>query len=160
MRAYADRSFLVKLLTREPGSDAAVAEYRRLRLPRLFFVRLHAFEVENAVRQKAFHQRRSAPSDRRAQVTREKEASLARLQQMLDRCLLIEVETDWEDTVRHARSLSQRHTEAKGARTLDLLHVAFALELNCELFLTTDRCQGQVAGAEGMEVTTVPDEDG
>lgn len=158
MRAYADSSFLVKLLAREAGSDAAVAEYRRLRLPRLFFVPLHALEVENAIRQKAFHQRRSLPSGERAQVTREKAAALARLQRMLERSLLIEVAADWEDTVRHARSLSERHTDSTGARTLDLLHVEFALELNCELFLTTDECQGQVAKAEGMKVVAVADE--
>jgi len=158
MRTYADSSFLVKLLAREAGSDAAVAEYRRLRLPRLFFVPLHALEVENAIRQKAFHQRRSLPSGQRTQVTREKSAALARLQRMLVRSLLIDVAADWEDTIRQARSLSEKHAESTGARSLDLLHVAFALELNCELFLTTDECQGQVAKAEGLKVVTVADE--
>ena len=35
MRAYADSSFLVKLISSEPGTEAAIAEYRRLGLPRL-----------------------------------------------------------------------------------------------------------------------------
>ena len=158
MRVYADSSFLVKLLAREAGSEGAVAEYRRLRLPRLFFVTLHALEVENAIRQKAFHQRRSLPSGERAQAAREKSAALARLQRMLERSLLIEVASDWEDAVRHARGLSERHTESTGARCLDLLHIAFALELNCEVFLTTDECQGQVAKEEGLKVVTIAED--
>ena len=45
LRAYADSSFLVKLLARESGSERAVAEYRRLRLPRLFYLPLHSLEA-------------------------------------------------------------------------------------------------------------------
>ncbi len=157
MRAYADSSFLVKLLAREGGSEAAVAAYRRLRLPRFFFVPLHALEVENAIRQKAFQSRRALPPGERARVGREKTVTEARLQQMLERGLLIDVTADWEETVWKARSLSAKHTESTGARCLDLLHVAFALVLNCELFLTADQCQGQVAKAEGLKVVTVSD---
>lgn len=43
-----------------------MAEHRRSRLPRLFLVPLQALEVENALRQQAFHQRRSPPADERA----------------------------------------------------------------------------------------------
>jgi predicted nucleic acid-binding protein len=141
----------------ESGSEAAVAEYRRLRLPRLFFVPLHALEVENAIRQKAFHQRRSLPAGERGHVQREKAAVLARLQRMLERGLLLDVAADWEDAVRRARELSQEHAESTGARSLDLLHVAFSLQLNSELFLTTDNCQGEVAKAEGLKIVTVAD---
>ena len=158
MRTYADTSFIVKLLARETGSEAAVAEYRRLRLPRLFYVPLHALEVENAIRQKAFQQRRALPSGERAQVAREKTAALARLQRMLERNLLVEVAADWDDAVRRARALSETLTESTGARSLDLLHVAFALELNCELFLTTDASQGRIAKEQGLTVVTVADE--
>ena len=57
MKAYADTSFLVKLVTREPGSQEAMAEFRRLGLPRLIFLPLHGLEAANAVRQRAFHLR-------------------------------------------------------------------------------------------------------
>ena len=40
----------------------------------------------------------------------------------------------------------------------DLLHVALALELECEAFLTTDRIQGTLARAEGLDVTVSADE--
>jgi predicted nucleic acid-binding protein len=157
LRTYADTSFLVKLIARESGSEAAVAEYRRFRLPRLFYLPLHALEVENAARQKAFHQRRTLPSGERAHVAREKTAVLSRLKSMLEHNQFIEVAADWEKAVSRARELSQKHTESLGARSLDLLHIAFALELQCELFFTADLCQGQVARAEGLKVVTVSD---
>jgi len=159
VRTYADTSFLVKLLKNEPGSESAVAEYRRLGLPRLFYVPLHALELENAARQKAFHERRSLPSGARGQVARERAAVLSRLGQMLKRNQFSEVAADWEDAIRLARALSARHTDSTGARSLDLLHVAFALDLECELFLTTDKCQGQIARAEGLRVVAVADAD-
>ncbi len=158
MRTYADSSFLVKLLAREFGSEAAVAEYRRLRLPRLFYVPLHALEVENAIRQQVFQRRHSLARVARAALASEGTAALARLQRMLDRQLLIEVSADWDETVQRARSLSAKYTESLGARSLDLLHVAFALELSSELFLTTDNGQAQVAKAEGIKVLSLPDE--
>lgn len=159
MRSYADTSFLVKLLANEPGSEAAVAEYRRLGLPRLFYLPLHALEVENATHQKAFHQRRTLSPGARGQVARETVAALSRLRQMLERNQFSEVAADWEDAVCRARALSAQHTETTGARSLDLLHVAFALDLECELFLTTDKCQGLIARAEGLLVVTVADAD-
>jgi predicted nucleic acid-binding protein len=159
LRSYADTSFLVKLLANEAGSQEAVSEYRRLGLPRLFFLPLHALELENAARQRAFHQRRTLSSGARSRIAREQAAVLSRLRQMLDRNQFSEVAAEWEEAVRRARALSARHTESTGARSLDLLHVAFALELECELFLTTDKCQGRIARAEGLQVITVPDTD-
>jgi len=47
------------------------------------------------------------------------------------------------------------HTERLGARAIDLLHVASALELESEVFLTTDDRQAQLAKAEGLKIVTV-----
>jgi hypothetical protein len=60
MRAYADSSFILRLVTAEAGTEQAVAEYRRLGRPALFYLPLHALEVENAIRQRAFHERQLA----------------------------------------------------------------------------------------------------
>jgi predicted nucleic acid-binding protein len=51
-----------------------------------------------------------------------------------------------------AKALSERHTELLGCRGFDLLHVALAVELECEAFLTSDRIQGALARAEGLDV--------
>ena len=154
MRAYADSSFLVKLVSREPDSAAAMAEYRRLDYPPLFFLPLHALEVRNAILQRAFHQRRSAAKDERRQIAREKAAAQFRLEHLLQRRAFVDVAADWEIAVSRARQLSDAHTERTGARSYDLLHVAFALELECEVFFTADERQAKIAKAEGLKVVT------
>jgi predicted nucleic acid-binding protein len=152
MRAYADTSFLVKLLTQEPGTKAAVADYRRLGRPPVFFLPLHHLEVSNAIRQRAFHQRHTTPSCDRSAIKRERDTSLALLQMYISRRAFIEVSYDMDTAIEAARSLSEKHTERLGCRGFDLLHVALALELECEAFLTSDRIQSALARAEGLDV--------
>jgi predicted nucleic acid-binding protein len=62
------------------------------------------------------------------------------------------VETDvlWRATLRRASQLSRAHTPALGCRTLDVLHVATALELGLRNFVTFDSRQGQMARAAGL----------
>lgn len=156
MRTYADTSFLVKLLSREPGGAEAVAEYRRMGRPRLFYLRLHALEVENAIRQRAFHERRVRPSGERGQIVHERDTALARVHQLLKRGALEEVTVEMDLALDRARELSARHTEKTGARAIDLLHVACALVLETEVFVTSDQRQASLAIAEGLQVTLVP----
>ena len=158
MRAYGDSSFLAKLVSPEGGSEAARAEYRRLDLPPLFCLPLHALEVENAIQQRAFFQRRSVPAGQRAAIARERVAASARLRQMVNRGAFRETPAEWDEAVRRARALSARHTENNGARAYDLLHVAFALELEAEKFLTSDERQAAVAKAEGLRVIFVKED--
>ncbi|MGB7283280.1 MAG: type II toxin-antitoxin system VapC family toxin [Candidatus Acidiferrum sp.] len=54
----------------------------------------------------------------------------------------------WERAV----ILSRRHGATLGARTLDVLHVASALVLKPDVFLTFDKRQSQIAKAEGLRV--------
>src|SRR5579859_1894137 len=153
MRAYADTSFLVKLLTHEPGTAAAVDLYRKLGRPPLFFLPLHGLEVANAIRQRAFHQRHATASSARTAIKRERDSSLALLQKFIARRAFIEVTADMDAALEAARGLSEKRTERLGCRGFDLLHVALALELECEAFLTSDRIQGALARAAGLAVT-------
>ena len=155
MRTYADSSFILRLLTGEADSPQVIAEYRRLGAPKLFFLPLHALEVRNAILQRAFHQRRSAAAGERAQVARERDAALARLELLLTRRALLDVALDLDAVIARAAKLSGAHTERIGARAIDLLHVAGALTLESEQFLTTDARQTQLAKSEGMKVVMV-----
>jgi predicted nucleic acid-binding protein len=157
MRAYADTSFLVRLVAMEPGSEEAMAEFRRLDFPPLFFLPLHGLEVTNAIRHRAFHLRRSAGSRQRAAIARERDAALARIERWVGRGWLVEAVADCDEALLRARKLSERHTERLGCRGFDLLHVALAFELECEAFLTADRVQGALARAEGLDVTVSPE---
>lgn len=156
MRVYADTSFLVKLLSEEPGSPQAVAEYRRLNRPRLFYLPLHGLEVENAIRHRAFHETRVRPSSQRGHIVQERDAALARVHQFLKRGALAEITLDMELAMDRARQLSAAHTEKTGARAIDLLHVACALLLESEAFLTSDQRQAAIARAEGLTATLAP----
>ncbi len=159
MRAYADSSFLVKLVSEEPGAAEAVAEYRRLQRPRLCYLPLHALEVENAIRHRAFHERRIRPAGERAQISRERDAALARVSQYVKRGAWDEILLDMDVAFSRARQLSSAYTDRFGARAIDLLHVACALLLESELFLTADQRQADVAKAEGLRVTFLPTSD-
>ncbi|MCF6313034.1 MAG: hypothetical protein L3J39_11335 [Verrucomicrobiales bacterium] len=59
---------------------------------------------------------------------------------------------DWADVHQIAERLSHQHTEAKGHRFADILHVATALHLGSLHFLTFDAKQKLLAEAEGMIV--------
>lgn len=127
--------------------------FRRLGFPPLFFLPLHALEVTNAIRQRAFYLRRSLGSGQRQSIARERDAGLARIDRWVARGWLLEVATDCDAGLLRARALSERHTERIGCRGFDLLHVALALELKCEAFLTADHVQGDLARAEGLAVS-------
>jgi predicted nucleic acid-binding protein len=155
VRTYADSSFILRLVTGEINSPETIAEYRRVGSPKLFFPPLHALEVRNAILQRAFHQRRSISSGQRQHVARERDAALARLERLLARGALLDVTLDMEAAMTRAANLSTAHTERLGARAIDLLHVAGALTLESELFLTTDARQAHLAKAEGLKVVQV-----
>ena len=155
MRTYADSSFILRLVTGEAGSLETIAEYRRLGSPKLFHLPLHALEVQNAIQQRAFHQRRSLSSGERQHVARERDAALARVERLVARRALLEVTLDMDAAFARAAILSAAHTERLGARAIDLLHVACALALDSEMFLTADARQARLAKAEGLEVVSI-----
>ena len=59
---------------------------------------------------------------------------------------------DWPSVFRRAHRLSRRHAATLAVRSLDLLHVALALQMNAGEFLTFDDRQSQTAKAEGLAV--------
>jgi predicted nucleic acid-binding protein len=152
MRVYADTSFLVRLLTEEPGTERAMADYHRLGRPAIFYLPLHSLEVENAIRQRAFHLQRTAPARERRAIKRELETAFGIIAKFIARQVLIQSSVDLDKAIEAARSLSTKHTERLGCRGFDLLHVAAALELECEVFLTADDIQRSLARAEGLDV--------
>ena len=151
MRVYADSSFILRVLLGEPGAEEGKAHYQSLRRPSLFYLPLHALEVENSIRQRAFHERRVLPSNARGKIRRECEAALSRLGKFVSSGMLKEVLVDMELVTERARQLSAAHTDRLGTRAIDLLHVACALLLESEVFLTFDQRQYELAKAEGLK---------
>jgi predicted nucleic acid-binding protein len=64
---------------------------------------------------------------------------------------LLQAEILWRAALNRAAELSQAHTPKLGTRTLDVLHVACALELKTRHFLTFDSRQQQLATAVGLK---------
>lgn len=64
---------------------------------------------------------------------------------------LWKVPLDLYATVERAESLSARHAQRFLSRSLDLLHVAAALELGCPNFVTLDTRQARLAVASGLK---------
>lgn len=150
---YADSSFLLRLLSNEAGSTDAVAHFRRLGRPVLAFSPLHEVEVRNALRAKAFTEKQTLPASKRASVDRDLAGWESRLERFLTRGIFATVDVDWSGAVAAALRLSNKHTLRLGTRAYDILHVAFALELHCGVFVTCDIRQAALAKSSGLKVT-------
>jgi predicted nucleic acid-binding protein len=61
----------------------------------------------------------------------------------------------WRATLKKAADLSREHTPSLGCRSLDVLHVASALELGLRHFVTFDTRQRQLAHAVGLKLLTL-----
>jgi antitoxin (DNA-binding transcriptional repressor) of toxin-antitoxin stability system len=60
----------------------------------------------------------------------------------------------WRAALRRATDLSRKHTSTVGCRSLDVLHVASAIELQFKRFTTFDSRQQQLTKAAGLKLVT------
>jgi predicted nucleic acid-binding protein len=140
--AYADSSFLVSLLRVDSNHEAAM-RYMAQCGETLAFNPLHRVELRNALRNaQAF-----------GQITEnERRLAFRRIEQDLQAGLLIYTRVSWTDVFRLADELSDKHSGKEGQRTIDLLHVALALECGAKTFLSFDRRQRSLAKAANLIV--------
>ena len=66
--------------------------------------------------------------------------------------LVVHIPIDWVAVLREAEILGAEHNESIGCRSSDLFHVAAAVELGAEQFLTFDERQKKMAKAAGLTV--------
>ena len=152
---YADSSFIVRLVTSDLGSEEVMAQFRQLRRPQLAFSSFLSLEVTNALNLQILARKTSTPSREKSAQVAQLTAAASRLEKMVERKLLVPVSHDWEESLRIAKELSNKYTPLLGTRTLDLIHLAAAIVLKAELFLTCDKKQARVAKAENCEVIYV-----
>ena len=62
----------------------------------------------------------------------------------------------WRAALQRSAELSRQHTPSLGCRSLDVLHVASALELGLRHFLTFDLRQRRLARAAGLKPISAP----
>ncbi len=77
---------------------------------------------------------------------------LADLKVDLVRGEVITIPAPWQQIHLAAERLSELYTDAGGHRSMDILHVATAIELGVKEFLTFDGNQKKLAEAEGLVV--------
>lgn len=143
---YCDPSLLLSL--RLPGDNLhtkAIAWQRGYQEHPAVWTPLHRVEALNKVRQLSQFGKITVGEARR--VLHEWTYDLARY--------FDHRELDWRDLCSAAAEISAAHGWTVRARALDLLHVAFARELGCDLFATCDGDQFALATAAGLKAERV-----
>ena len=142
MNAYADTAFLCSLHAPDPHTHRVIAWLKRQRQP-LPFTGFHRLEFRNALRLRVF---------RREITPAQRELSIQAMLSDLAAGVFAHVTAAWPEVLLEAERLSAGHSETIGTRSLDILHVASALVLGAEQFVTFDTRQGTLARAAGLRV--------
>jgi hypothetical protein len=141
-QTYADPSALLKLYVHE--SESAAMNAWRTRTKGALPVTLHGrLEIVNGICLAAF---------RKAISTEALSDALASFDEDFAEGRYVQADSLWRQTLRRAGEIGRNHTPAIGCRSLDVLHVAAALELGLRYFLTFDHSQQQLVRATGLKL--------
>lgn len=141
-RTYVDPSALRSVYVHDDRSARFCAWRRRVRgaLP---ITRFGRAEIVNSILL-SVHQK--------LMVRQDADAAIADLNEDLREGRLALVDSLWRRTLDLAVELSSEHTQTLGTRTLDVLHVATALTLGMNRFVTYDERQADLARAARLRV--------
>ncbi len=140
--AYPDSSFLVSLVCQDSKSEEAAA-YMKKSAQALIFTPLHRVECRNALRN---------ASARGALTAAELRTAFRQIEEDLSEGLLVHAQVEWTNALRRADELSDKHAATDGQRTIDLIHIALALECKAKTFLSFDLRQRKLAQAVRLKV--------
>jgi predicted nucleic acid-binding protein len=138
---YADPSALLKLYLNEPGS-LPMARWRTTARGSLAVTHHGRVELANGISLAAHRGFLDADAYSAALAALDDDFRLGRYAQ---------VDLLWRATLRRAGELSRAFSRELGTRTLDVIHVASALELKLPVFLTFDARQRNLARAVGLK---------
>ncbi len=148
MKAFPDTSFLCALYRFQVNSPEAAAYFAKMLGP-LEVSTLLLYEFRQAVRfQIRLHRHDAAKGYTKAEGL----AMLADLKADLVSGDVVTVPAPWPEVHLAAERLSELYTDASGHRSMDILHVATAIELGAKAFLTFDKNQRILAEAESLAV--------
>ena len=141
---YADPSALLKLYVHEPES-AAMSRWRARTTGALSVTHHGRVEIVNGICLAAFRGALGADAVRDA---------LASLEEDFAEQRYVQADLLWRATLKQAGEISREHTSRLGCRTLDVIHVATAIQLGLRDFVTFDRRQQQLVQAVGLKLVT------
>ena len=148
MIAYPDTSFLCALYRQQDNSREAATHFKGMAEP------LHVsgpllFEFRQSLRfQVWLHSQKPAHGF----PEKDCEKALADLQSDLDTGAVVIVSADSAAVYREAERLSASYTKSGGHRAFDIFHIATALVLEAEEFISFDGNQRKLATAEGLKL--------
>jgi predicted nucleic acid-binding protein len=144
---YADTGVMVKGYVLEFDSESAVSILESLG-DHLLYSHLHSVEIPNAIRLKRF----------RGEITKTQESAANRaFLSDIESGVLTTCEYDLREVFLLAERLSAKHSANLGSRSLDLLHVAAALESGATHFASLDTRQRKVASSSGLKLLPAHD---
>lgn len=142
MNAYADTGFVVSLYKAETTSQAAAAAMSRLQVT-VWLSPLGELELHNAFQLSIFRGEIDAPA-----AILKKQLFAEDLKKGVFAILPVPAAILYPKAI----ELADRHSAKLGTRSLDLMHVAAALILEADLFLSFDERQRKAAEAEGLGI--------
>ncbi len=141
-RVYVDPSALARLYLHCEGSRE-MAAWRAKTAGALAVTHHGRTEIVNAICRAAFLGHLDEAGTTEALADLDEDFGLGRL---------VQADVLWRSALNRAADLSREHTPKLGTRSLDVLHVACALELRRPLFLTFDERQQRLAAAAGLKL--------
>jgi predicted nucleic acid-binding protein len=142
---YADPSALLKLYLRERESQA-VARWRSRAGNPLPLTHHGRVELINGLGLAAHRRLISGTAHRHALDFLAEDITVGRYRM---------ADVPWRAVFERAAQISAEHAGSMGCRTLDVIHIASALELDLRQFLTFDQRQAQLAHALGLKLVRV-----
>ena len=149
MTYYPDTSFLCSVYRRQEHTSAALALKQQLEEP-LHFTSLLEFEFLQAIELQVWLR---ANDRTRGYGRREADKMIADWEADVATGINRRVPFDMPAVLSLSKSLSLRNTSTGGHRTMDIFHIATAVHLGAEKFLTFDARQKILAGMAGLEVS-------
>lgn len=142
---YVDTSVIVKLYIKEEYSQES-SNWLKENNEAIPLTSFHELELINAI-----HLKQS-----RTEITLEKtRLIMARFEEHEKSGIYYRPQLDWSDIFIHAIDLSKKHSSSIGSRPLDILHVASALSINSDRFLTLDDRQIRLAALAGLKIENI-----
>ena len=141
MSTYFDTSYLVALYVPNDHTAAALRYRARGITQPILFTPLHRLELRTVVRQCVYSTLISEADSRRV---------LRDLDHDLDDGTLQHEPLDWIASLRRAERVAARCATRMPCRSLDLWHIAAALETSADVFVTFDNDQCELAKAAGL----------
>ena len=141
---YIDTSVIVKLYIKEKHS-LYISNWLKENNEAIPLTIFHELEFNNAINLKKF----------RAEITtNELRLIMAKFAEHESKGIFYRPQISWTDTFKYAVDLSRKHTSKTGSRSLDILHVASALSIKADRFLTFDERQSRLAALSGIKIKT------